>query len=419
LHRLRAFFRSIDGGDFIALDNSRAYDQSEGHEDLTEEAAKRGVGHYSGVFWHQQSAERAFHNKRFIRPLNLHWVGDHAAVAQRLAGLGSPYVVRSLGADGAFVVEPGEPVLICFPDPQDAEALAEPLRLLDGKADTPEQRAWLVSVAGQGAPDQAVRALHDVLSGAPGANVPGDVMAIRPAVLARAEELATAHDGEYARDVLELVGVGDRDAHLTLLRALSKRRGWRIRTELVGAWRAVALGDDAAEAKEALKPLKKWAAAKPGRYDSSAAVIGAPFAYAEALAASRGDEVNSLLDELVADEKLPMLSRLDLLEDIAVRRSHAEVEPNGLTFPLGYALVAADESLAPFTGGLALTKPAHQHFWFEELDAPAAALRERIRGMFLSVADGGAVTFRDEAQASSEDPVDVELYRAAGRMSRR
>jgi len=100
-----AFFRSVDRGAMVVLPpNPERFDQSEGHDEAQEIARSRGLSSPDWMFWHRQSAWVFDGDGNLTAGLLIHWGGEHARVAEALAGLPEPVRVIDHGPGGAFEI---------------------------------------------------------------------------------------------------------------------------------------------------------------------------------------------------------------------------------------------------------------------------------------------------------------------------
>ncbi len=206
--RLEAFFRTLDGGSFIALPPStRRITQSAGHEDAAEKAHKRklATGAYSYVFWHKQSHERAFDKEgNLVAPLLLHWGGDYETVRAALANAPEGLAIEARGEESAFEVRPG--LVGSAGKPRDGAGVtneravrARLLALPDGGELQAEDARWLREVVAGGPVSAILPALYELvvhdaeLSADLVTQATDRVQADVPAALAGAEEHRATH----------------------------------------------------------------------------------------------------------------------------------------------------------------------------------------------------------------------------------
>lgn len=252
--RLRSFLSQIDDHGFIALPPDRGrVTQSDQHEDLAQEALQRGLsaGEWSGLGWHAQSSERAFRDKKLVAPLAVHWVGNHATVAAKLALLDEAYVVHNDGAESAFfIAPPTRPPTEALPDVADGEAVAERLDRYENEPEIVGEPtlAWVVDVIARADPSSALRALRLVELTEP---------AVLDAVVPRWVEL-TKSDGfsELPRDVLLALHESGDPRLDDLLAQATTSRSAPLRWGAAVAWTRIG-------GAPAQRHLDKFARAKP------------------------------------------------------------------------------------------------------------------------------------------------------------
>ncbi|MVA75018.1 hypothetical protein GC722_03095 [Auraticoccus sp. F435] len=150
---LTSFLRSVDVGDVVALPPDPArLDQSEGHDEAREVARRRGIARPHWLFWHSQAATAFDADGQLTSALRINWGGDHARVAEVLAGLPEPFEVTSTGPDGVFLVTStriGERAAAPFPDVQDTAAVKARVELVAARPVAERSEAewsWLNAV---------------------------------------------------------------------------------------------------------------------------------------------------------------------------------------------------------------------------------------------------------------------------------
>ena len=144
------YFRDIDGGDVVALPPWQAgYEQSEGHAEARDEAARRGVADPVWVFWHRQAAASFDAEGQLTAPLRINWGGDHDRVAELLAGLPEPFRVKDNGPGGVFEITSGalatraEAPLPAVADTADVKARIQLIASRKAEERTDAEWAWL------------------------------------------------------------------------------------------------------------------------------------------------------------------------------------------------------------------------------------------------------------------------------------
>ncbi len=150
---LTSFFRSVDTGDVVALPPpGDRFDQSEGHAEAREVAARRGIGRPHWLFWHRQAATVFDADGQLTGPLRINWGGDHDRVAAVLAGLPAPFEASSTGPDSVFLITSRETAgraAAPFPDVTDTAAVKARIKLVTARPAAERSEAewqWLNDV---------------------------------------------------------------------------------------------------------------------------------------------------------------------------------------------------------------------------------------------------------------------------------
>lgn len=153
---LRAFLRTVDTGDVIALPpDSGRFDQSDGHYEAQEVAKERGIAQPTWLFWHQQAGKAFDFRGDLTGPLRINWGGDHARVGTVLAGLVQQhpgrYAVTDNGPSGTFDISRTDLAVraaAAYPDIADESAVKARIQLVTehGYETTDSDWAWLNEV---------------------------------------------------------------------------------------------------------------------------------------------------------------------------------------------------------------------------------------------------------------------------------